>query len=340
MRLARPSRPHLRRLAALSGLTLLLATIWQPPVVQRAGHWIGYRLTGHLPPPLLAGRNGRVFLANHPTDPPGSLLAQVCGAGLDAAAIGRAADALRPVLAAGKATGLPFRLLVVPTAARLYPEDLPEGMGCAHPAADQVVAALHDDALVYPAAAMEAMKPRFDVLPRHHFHWAGEGPLRVAELVADGIGLPRTLTLPLRPDNRASDLRGFYAGAGLEDRIGTPFLKAAGVTQCAGAGCRPPVPDDVVAYHRSGPGRILVIGDSFADEVAGDFAEYAGTVWLVRMNLAMARPPDLSALRPDAIVAVYHDFGAMGLDAASQASLAATARLLGELGLPAALAPR
>ncbi len=38
---------------------------------------------------------------------------------------------------------------------------------------------------------MQALKPRFDVLPRHHFHWAGEGPLRVAERVADGMGLHR-----------------------------------------------------------------------------------------------------------------------------------------------------
>ncbi len=163
-------------LAALSGLTLLLATIWQPPIVQRAGHWIGYRLTGHLPPPLLAGRNGRVFLANHPTDPPGSLSAQVCGVGLDAAAIGRAADALRPVLAAGKATGLPFRLLVVPTAARLYPEDLPRGHGLCRPGGRPAGRGAGRRALVYPVAAMEAMKPRFDVLPRRHFHWAGRGP--------------------------------------------------------------------------------------------------------------------------------------------------------------------
>ena len=332
---------RLIRWAVLSvGLLAALALAVQTPPAQRAVHWVAYRVTGNLPPPLVVGRNGRVFLGNHPGEPPGSLIADVCGAGIDAAAIAHAADALRPLLAAGRNTGLPFRMLIVPTAPRLYPEDLPAGTACAGPAADRLTAALNDRDVIYPTAAMEALKPRFDVLPRHHFHWAGEGPLRVAELVADDMGLTRTLTLALRPDNRASDLRGFYPGMGLHDRIGTPFLKAAGVAQCTGAACDPAAPDDVVVYHRDGPDRLLVIGDSFGDEIGGDFSEYAGTVWLVRMNLAMAHPPSLAAFHPDAIVVVYHDAGALALDAASQASLAAATRLLAELRLPAGAAAR
>ncbi len=59
------------------------------------------------------------------------------------------------------------------------------------------------------------------------------------------------------------------------------------------------------------------------------------------MNLAMARPPDLPALRVrDAVVVVYHDAGALALDAASQASLAAAARLLANWACQPALAPR
>ena len=330
----------IRWAALIAGLLGALTLSLQMPPMQRALHWVAYRLTGNLPPPLVVGRNGRVFLGNHPGEAAGSLIADVCGAGIDAGAIAHAANALRPLLAAGQATGLPFRMLIVPTAPRLYPEDLPVGTPCASPAADRLVAALHDDAVIYPVAPMEALKPRFDVLPRHHFHWAGEGPLRVAELVADAMGLTRTLTLPLRPDNRSSDLRGFYPGMGLHDRIGTPFLKAAGVAQCTGAACDPAAPDDIVVYRRDGPGRLLVIGDSFGDEIGGDFSEYAGTVWLVRMNLAMAHPPALAALHPDAIVVVYHDAGALALDAASQASLAAATTLLRELRLPAGAAAR
>ena len=81
------------------------------------------------------------------------------------------------------------------------------------------------------------------------------------------------------------------------------------------------------------------MADSFGDEIGGDFAEFAGTVWLLRMNLAVGSPPDAlaAALRgfgPDAVVALYHDAGALALDGASQNSLALAARLLGDVGLP------
>ena len=325
---------------AAGALFVLIATaLWQPPPIQRAETWVRYRVTGYVPPPIVPGRNGRLFLGNHEGSPPNSLIAAVCGNGMGAGAITNAAAALRPVLEAGRATRLPFRFLLVPTAPRIYPEDVPAAIPCTDFAADRLVQTLADPAILYPAAAMAALKPRFDVLPRRHFHWAGEGPLRVAEIVADALGLPRQLSLPLRADNRASDLNGFDPGLGLHDRIGTPDLRAAGVAQCGGARCTPPVPEAVIAFTQPGPGRLLLIADSFGDEIGGDFSEYAGQVWLVRMNLALVTPaPPLAAairaFRPDAVVVLYHDAGALALDPASQASLALAARLLADAGLP------
>ena len=161
----------------------------------------------------------------------------------------------------------------------------------------------------------------------------------MAEIVAGKLGLSPQLALPLRPDNRASDLNGFDPGLGLHDRIGTPDLRRAGVAQCAGARCSPGLPESVVAFTHPGPGRLLLIADSFGDEIGGDFAEFAGTVWLVRMNLVLVTPPGplATALRgfdPDSVIVAYHDAGALALDGASQASLAAAAKLLADVGLP------
>ena len=315
--------------------------LWQPPPMQRAEAWARYRMTGYVPPPIVTGRNGRLFLGNHEGSPPNSLIDAVCGNGIDTPS----AAAIRPTLDAGRATGLPFRFLIVPTAPRIYPEDVPAGIPCTGFAADRLVRTLADPAILYPVAAMQALKTRFDVLPRHHFHWAGEGPLRIAELTGDALGLPRQLSLPLRPDNRASDLNGFYPGLGLHDRIGTPDLRAAGVAQCAAARCSPAVPDAVVAFTHPGPGRLLLIADSFGDEIGGDFSEYAGQVWLVRMNLALVTPAAplaaaIASFHPDAVIALYHDAGALALDPASQASLALAARLIADAGLrPSPAAP-
>ena len=333
------SAPVARRAGpALCALAVCLAVLWGPPPIRHAEAWLRYRVAGSVPPPIVAGRHGRLFLGNHTGAAPGSLIAGICG-GAGPAAIARAAGLIRPVLAAGRAAGVPFRFVIVPTAPRLYPEDLPAGMPCADPAADRLATALDDPAVIYPVAAMQAMKARFEVLPRRHFHWAGEGPLRVAEFVAAGMGLHQSLTLPLRLDNRASDLDSFDPGLALTDPIGTADLRAAGVAQCTGARCDPGLPEALTAYARPGPGRLLLIADSFGEEVAGDFSEFAGQVRLVRMNPALGTPPAvladaLAGFGPTAVIVLYHDAGALALDDASQASLALAARLLADAALP------
>ncbi len=330
---------RLPRIVAAVLLLALAATVaLQPPLVQNVEHWARYRLTGYVPPPIVAGRNGRLFLGNHESGPPLSLIRTVCGDGVGDDVVPRAVASVRTVLQAGAATGVPFRFLIVPTAPRIYPEDVPPGMRCDQFPTDRLVLALQDRTVVYPVDLMAELKKRFDVLPRRHFHWAGEGPLRVAEAVADSMGLAQAIKLPLRLDNRSSDLNGFYPGMGVHDRIQTPNLKAASVAQCTGEGCHPPIPAAIVAFTRPGPGRLLVIADSFGDEIGGDFSEFAGTTWLVRMNLALEAPGPVSQaierFHPDAIVVIYHDAGALALDAPAQSSLALTAQFLRDLRLP------
>ncbi len=334
-----PTRRGRRTLLLVCLVVLAAVLSLQLAPIQRAEAWLNFRLTGYVPPPLVVGQHGRLFLGNHPGGLPGSLISDVCGTTVGSHAIERSVSDIRPILAAGHATGLPFRFLIVPTAPRLDPQDLPPHTPCSDPAADRLVAALSDPAVIYPLAFMQALNKQVDVLPRHHFHWAGEGPLRVAEHVAQGMDLPRELTLTLRPDNRSSDLNGFYPGLGLHDRIGTPNLPGAGVKQCDER-CQPPPPAGVVTFTHPGPGRLLVLADSFGDELAGNFSEFAGQVWLVRMNLAMLDPPAplaaaIHGFQPTGIIVAYHDAGALALDPASQGSLAAVATLLTDADLSA-----
>ena len=331
----------LRRVAVAAFFVVGAALVVAPPPVQRAEAWLRYRLLREVPPPVLLGRNNRIFLANHPGSPPNSLITNVCGSSVDDTAVARAAAQIRLILEAARAIGVPVRFVIVPTAPRLYPEDLP--LAYAHacdppnvPAADRLVALLHDPDVIYPLPLMLDLKTQFDVLPRHHFHWAGQGPLHVAEAVAEQMGLKRTLTLPLRNINRSSDLNSLNPGMGEHDRIRDPDLRAGGVTYCTGARCPDKLPGSILAYTRTqpAPGRILVMADSFGDESGANFIEYAGRVWLLRMNVAIGEPAGLLAatalrtFKPDAIVIIYHDGSALALDAGSQASLAALGRLL------------
>jgi hypothetical protein len=319
-------------------LVALSALIW-PSRRRRVEAWVRYQVFNLAPPPLVAGLHGRLFLGNHAGGSPGSLIRTLCGTLMDQAGVDRAVGLWRPLLAAARATGIPVRLLVVPTAPRLYPEDLPQPYAaeCEHatPPADRLVAALSDPTVIYPVDAMLAMKSQFEAIPRHNFHWAGEAPLRVAELVASGMGLSRALDLPLHDDNRRSDMDSYNRGMEAESHIREPSLAQAGVAVCEAWRHCPTSPDPAIeTYTRAGPGRVLVIADSFGDAIGGDFTEYAGQVWVLRMNLALdANPAALAALAihhfaPDAIVIVYHDAGALGIDGPATRSLGAVTAIL------------
>ena len=308
----------------------VLAVSW-PDSRRRVEAWVSYHALGQVPPPLIAGLHGRLFLGNHAGDPFGSLITGVCNT--SPAAVARAASLLRALLAAAEGLRVPFRLLLVPTAPVLYPEDLPPPYECPAPGLPRLTATLGDKAVIDPLETMRAMKPQFDAIPRTHFHWAGEAPLRVAEQVASSLGLAQTLQLPLHDDNRRSDLDGYDRGIGAHDRIREPTL--AGIAVCEGGRRCPAAPDPAITtYTRPGAGRILVIADSFGDAIGASFIEFGGQVWLLRMNLALHTPPAalaavaIAGFRPDAIVIVYHDAGALALDEASRLSLAAATAIL------------
>ncbi len=153
------------------------------------------------------------------------------------------------------------------------------------------------------------------------------------------MGLPRDSQPAFRADNRASDLNGFYPGLGLHDRIGTPDLRAPGWRNAAAPGAARRCPTRSSRSPVPGPGRLLVIADSFGDEIGGDFSRVCrtGLAGADEPGAGHPSPPIAAAIgfHPDAVIVAYHDAGALALDAASQASLALAARLLGDAGLPA-----
>ncbi len=279
-------------------------------------------------PDLVIGRHGRFFLGAHAGAPPDSLITQVCDAAAADGGVKHAADSVRRVLAGARAAGLDPTVLIVPTPARLYAEDLPERLipACTGrtPLGDAVAADLTGEDVIYPVAALLAMKARMAVVPPRHFHWAGEAPLRIAELVAEvHWGLPRSLPLSLAHVSRASDLNFLAPGAGMTDMIDAPQRRPAGVRTCRATECGVPgLPPDAAApleiHRRPGPGIVLVIGDSFGDEIAPDFVEQFGEVWHVQINLLRgmnhASQRSLGAVlrakfRGERVLVVVHDLG-------------------------------
>ncbi|MDB5363640.1 MAG: hypothetical protein JWO51_4937 [Rhodospirillales bacterium] len=303
----------------------------------RINNWLRWQAFGEIATPrIIIGRHGRLFLAGH-DDGPATLITGLCGADADDAAIDRGAGIIVRGLERVRAAGLDAALLLVPTAPRLYPEDIPEpfATACAgrRPPVDRVAAlvAASDVGpdLIYPIDLMLGLKAGSEPIPRHHFHWAGEAPVRVAEDVAERHWqLPRTLTLPLRTKGRNSDLNGLNPGMGASDAIREPDARAVGIRTCEGAACGPidgltPGAEFVLErYTRPEPGpRLLIIADSFGDEISRNFLEQFGEVWrVVTNNLPALSPTDRRVLadelkarfQGERVLYIYHDAAALG----------------------------
>ena len=295
-----------------------------------ANNWLRWRAFGELATSrIVVGRNGRLFLGAHDGSPPNSLLLPICGVGVDDATVEAAADSARRLLDRGRLASRDATLLIIPSAARLYPEDLPATLAArcatARPAVDRIVERLgHTDIaarVVYPLVLMERLKKGFDVIPRPNFHWAGEAPLRVAEDLAETRwGMARSLTLPLRAGRGASDLNYVNPGLAATSPINEANTRAAGVRSCVGRACGPIGGHDIPAleiYRRPAPGEaLLVIADSFGDEIARTFTEQFGAVWLPRANTLANEPPavaaamlaaTLAALPTARVLVIVHD---------------------------------
>ena len=350
-----PQREERRTLASMPGRPASLEAARQLPdaidgwlkdrfglrqPLVRLNNWLRWQVFGEIATPrILIGRNGRLFLAGHDDGQP-TLINDLCGVGVSDAAIDRSADIIVRSLERVRAAGFDAALLLVPTAPRLYPEDIPEpfATACAdlRPPVDRIVAlATHSPVgadVIYPLGLMLSFKGRFEPIPRRHFHWAGEAPVRVAEAVAEGQWqLPRTLTLPLRAIGRASDLNGLNPGMGASDPIREPDVRAVGIRNCTGTGCgsieglTPGAEFALERYTRPTPGpRLLIVADSFGDEISRNFLEQFGEVWrVVTNNLAALAPADRRLLadtlrarfQGERVLYIYHDAAALdGLD--------------------------
>lgn len=299
----------------------------------RVNNWLRYRLFDEIPThQIVRGRHGRLFLGNADGQAEDQMIRNICGAGVSEDEVRDATRQAADFLSHASKAGLDAAMLIVPTAPRLYAQDLPERLAraCAGytPPVDRIAAALaKTDGLppvIYPVKRMLALEQTMAVIPREHFHWAGEAPVIIARDVTEQVfGLQRTMTLPLAVVRRSSDLNGLAPGIDESTLIDEPDVRAAGVRTCPNIRCGPitGVPATaamaVERYMRPGEGPpMLIIADSFGDEVGRDFVEYSPEVWLLSTNSVRALPENdraalmqavLTRFRGQRVVFVFHD---------------------------------
>jgi hypothetical protein len=301
----------------------------------KLNNWIRYRFFHQFPThQVIAGRNGRIFLAAHATSHlPYSAILLSCGAQFHDA--GLIAGQLNNFANGYGRLGLDPKIVIAPSAPAAYPEDLPAWLTtqCTLAAAPipRVLAAenLMPEArakVYFPLERMRSLEPNVHAIPKTWFHWAGAGPRVVAEdTVRRFWGFAqRQPPLVIHPEMRDSDISHLFEGVRLQSEIEVADYAASGIEACDGPQCFPELGTiagklgDVSRYRNpAAPGRRLVLfSDSYGHYIAGDFAPYFREVVHLSTNtfgllnsaeLAMLRQTFLHPEFGQELLFVYHD---------------------------------
>lgn len=284
---------------------------------------------------ITLGGDGVIFLNSHAAARPLSMIDFLCGKDVSQAMRDDLADQIAGFTKNALAINSQSLLVFIPTKPVLYPDKLPNWIReqCARHSATvpAVLAALNAKSVAqarvaYPFDFMLALENRRPVYPKENFHWDGDGPRPVAgHISSEYFGLPRSATLTMREEVKASDLQGFLPGIALPISVSMPAYRDSGVRACAGGGCFPELGaiaeklGDVSRFQRTDPPgpRLLLISDSFGSGIAGYFSESFAEVWHISINnLNSLSAAEMEKLRgemygrykPDKVLYLFHDY--------------------------------
>ena len=257
-------------------------------------------------PLLLPGRNGRIFRSGG--EPRYRSVLSTCGAYGDdnwrALISGSLAEALRKAAAKLPDT----KVLAIPSAPALYPQDLPEWIerACRDrvPLAPDLIGRLPADLrgrVLYAVAPLSALPPSVPLIPKKDFHWAGRGARLFLQALAER-------ELGLKPKARAVWTErevpvelSFAFGRWFLHRVEQPDWKASGIEQCTGASeCFRDAAFAAVDFTQAtarfkrtnGPERLLILGDSFGVGAGSVLIDYFDEVVALRMQEFASAPDD------------------------------------------------
>jgi hypothetical protein len=287
---------------------------------------------------MAAGRNGRYFLAAHGASMrPYQAVTTVCSRGV---ARESTIPHLNRLFGAFHAAGMAPKLLVVPSAPLVYPEDLPwylerECASEVNPVDNVIRSAALDPAaaaaMYYPLKEMREIKKSAVLYPKSWFHWTGDGLDPVVRLSLTRFWqrpLDQAPALAQKKRMQIADVSHLFDGVLLESETIEPDLETSGVKGCWGGECFPEIAEvsailrDVSRFDnpRAPARRLLIISDSFGSKVSPWYARYYRQVEQFATNgVGQLSDAQLEAFKNyiyreragTDILILYHDGGAM-----------------------------
>jgi hypothetical protein len=265
----------------------------------RAYATVSWRLFGTSPQPsVVVGRNGRLFLSD------GEVRSRVllgnCGAWWPDEYVARWTAETDVALRRLNAEFARLSVLIVPTSAVLYSEDLPSWMerACAGktPLARALAARLPEDVrrlIAYPIEAAKRLPPASPLIPKHNFHWTGQGvDLFMNAYVESNFGLKRQIAPSWEPTTAKADLARFFPGLEISNTILSANWNSEKLEICDEGNClhHTPLQDlilprETMRVSRRGDSEsILLLSDSFGRAAGFSLIEYFRDVVMINMN--------------------------------------------------------
>ena len=265
----------------------------------RAYAMLSWDLFGISPEPsVVVGRNGRLFLSDG--DVRNRVLLSDCGAWWSNDYMDPLAAETDMALRRLNAEFARLSVLIVPTSAVLYSEDLPSWMerACAGktPLAEALAARLSPQMrrlIAYPEEAAKHLPIATPLIPKHNFHWSGKGVnVFMDAYVESSFGLKRQIAPTWAPETAPSDLARFFPGVELTNTILSPDWSSEKLEICGEDNClhRAPfeeirLPRETLRVSRPGDGGpILLLSDSFGWGAAFSLIEYFSDIVMININ--------------------------------------------------------
>jgi hypothetical protein len=294
----------------------------------------------------ILGPTGRLFFTFHTGETPFAVIRRACGIGLSDAEVENGAGSIEHVFESLKERHVNAILALIPTAPIVYREDLPRWLAkrCKGPSTvERVMRQLQvlgeANRVFYALAPMRAAAlSDLGAFPKFGFHWNGNGPRFTAEFLA-GQALGRTKILSMSPEAQEvpSDLSPFTEGIPLRIIDVSPNTSASQNYLCHGITCFPELGHssaiflNAVRVGSSTSGkRLLLVTDSFGNNIAPWFAEYYPSVWNFTTNdLKRLSNEEQSAFldrilttyAPDDVVFLFHDAAVLSVGTVLSAML-------------------
>lgn len=303
---------------------------------------LSYALFGDLPTDQLVGGNdGYVFLSSHHANRPNTLLMNACQDievfSAQSRDIIRAAEGFSSF---ASAKNLDWRVVIIPTKGRVFPDKLPPLSGDLHTKCNRheagAAAAIMrearasnglDERFFFPLS--EIQEHRANVYAPTSFHWSESG---IFDLLAKGIDLGTGVTVDktLRtatkflPAGRRSDLQGLAPGVNLDHQKLRVALPENLVDTCLGARCfndltrvyaRAIDVRKISKQMKSNGKTLLFISDSFGAMLAPSLISDFDHVYHFSTNHLKPeeRQPFLTwateTLKPTTVLFLVHDAG-------------------------------